>query len=172
MNDLSSETGGELTLCGLDSSHYQEPLVWIPLALPGTWKIALDSVTIQNVVIEGPLIAIVDTGTSMIAGPTYAVQKIQQAIGASPDANGDMVVDCSTIPQLPIITFIIGDMELRLGGSAYIVKVSPTLCWSGFQSMDLPTYNGYLWILGDAFIRNFYTVFDHGNRRIGFAVSV
>ena len=35
---------------------------------------------------------------------------------------------------------------------------------SGFIGADVPT-----WVLGDIFIRAYYTLFDYGNRRVGFA---
>ncbi|PIO59144.1 hypothetical protein TELCIR_19401, partial [Teladorsagia circumcincta] len=76
----------------------------------------------RNIVFEGPFTALVDTGTSMIVGPSYAIESIQQTIGAQPDLRGGMVIDCSTIPQLPTITFTVGKHKVVLRGSDYIVK--------------------------------------------------
>ncbi|XP_036916407.1 pepsin A-2/A-3-like [Sturnira hondurensis] len=169
---LSSDDQSESVVIfgGIDSSYYTGSLNWVPLSAETYWQITVDSITINGKAIacSESCQAIVDTGTSLLAGPTNAIANIQSAIGARENSNDLEVVSCSTLSNLPVIVFNINGVQYPLSPSAYILQ-SEGVCASGFQGMDLPTSSGDLWILGDVFIRQYFTVFDRANNRVGLA---
>ncbi|KAG8432066.1 hypothetical protein GDO86_019270 [Hymenochirus boettgeri] len=109
--------------------------------------------------------AIVDTGTSVIAGHPDSIGAIQEAIGAQSDKYGLFTVNCNLVSSLPEIIITINGIQYPLPSTAYINQF-PGSCSSGFQSTS------GLWILGDIFLREYFTVFDRGNNRVGFAPSL
>merc|ERR1712137_289360 len=89
-------------------------------------------------------------------------------------AGGQASVDCSAIPSMPSVKISLGGKDWELTAEQYVLKVSAggqEQCVSGFMGIDLPERVGPLWILGDVFIGAYYTIFDYGKERVGYAVS-
>uniref|UniRef100_A0A3B4UNF2 Nothepsin n=1 Tax=Seriola dumerili TaxID=41447 RepID=A0A3B4UNF2_SERDU len=170
----SGNPEGELLLGGTDESLYIGPITWIPVTAKGYWQINMDSVAVQGTSSFCPrgCQAIVDTGTSLIAGPTNDILNLQQLIGATPTNIGEFLIDCVRLSSLPHVTFVLGGKEYTLTAEQYVRKEmlgDRELCFSGFQAVDIVSPEGPLWILGDVFLTEYYTVFDRGQDRVGFA---
>ncbi|XP_074554218.1 nothepsin [Halichoeres trimaculatus] len=169
-----SNPEGELLLGGTDETFYTGPINWNPVTAKGYWQIKMDSVAVQGTSSFCPqgCQVIVDTGTSLIAGPTNDILNLQQLIGASPTNIGEFLIDCARLSSLPHVTFVLGGKEYTLSAEQYVRKElfgDRELCFSGFQAVDIVTSEGPLWILGDVFLSEYYSVFDRGQDRVGFA---
>jgi len=161
---------GELTLGGYDSSKFTGSLTWVPLRNETYWEATLTSMTINNQSVTTTPRVIIDSGTSLLAGPSAEVKNIAALVGASPFWLNpkEYTIDCSKIPTLPNIVFTIGGIDFPLSGSDYVINAGG-LCLFAMTGIDVPS--GALWIAGDVFMRKYYTVFDYGNKRLGFATA-
>ncbi|KAM7412030.1 hypothetical protein PAMA_021820 [Pampus argenteus] len=167
----NEQQGSEVVFGGLDSSHYTGDITWIPLSSESYYQIKMDSVTIngQTVACSGGCQAIIDTGTSLIVGPTTDINNMNTRVGATTttNQNGEAVVNCQNIQSMPDITFTLNGNAFTVPASAYVTQSSDS-CYTGFGQEG----TDQLWILGDVFIREYYAIFDTESQRIGLAKSV
>ncbi|XP_062431796.1 cathepsin D [Rhea pennata] len=175
--DPTAQPGGELLLGGTDPKYYSGDFSWVNVTRKAYWQVHMDAVDVANglTLCKGGCEAIVDTGTSLITGPTKEVKELQKAIGAKPLIKGQYVISCDKVSSLPVVTLTLGGKPYQLTGEQYVFKVSAqgeTICLSGFSGLDVPPPGGPLWILGDVFIGPYYTVFDRDNNSVGFAKCV
>lgn len=70
-----------------DPKYYKGDFTYANITRVGYWQFAMDAVQIANngeKLCDGGCQAIADTGTSLIAGPSAEVRKLNEIIGATP----------------------------------------------------------------------------------------
>lgn len=162
---------GELLMGGTNPEHYSGKITWVPLLAATYWQIYLDDLQVSGTSFVGQSEhkAIVDSGTSILTGPADEVANIAKVIGAKEFINGEYLVACDY--SLPNFDFVIDGYTYSLGPEDYLIP-DGDICLLGIMALDIPAPTGPLWILGDVFMRKYYTVFDTANKRVGFAPSV
>ncbi|XP_068026183.1 pepsin A-5 [Melanerpes formicivorus] len=163
----SNGASGSFVLFGaIDYSYTQNGISWIPLSAETYWQVTMDSVYVggQPAACLQGCQAIVDTGTSLLVVPNNILGTIFASFGAN--SNGQ--ISCSALSSLPDLVYYINNQAFSVPPSAYVLEGNG-YCSLAFQGMDVPTEAGELWILGDVFIRQYYTIFDRANNRVGLA---
>jgi len=164
LSDSHDETS-EVTFGEVDEKHMTGELLWVPVTgAIGYWEVGIEDITFDNRkqgLCEDCKVA-VDTGTSMLAGPTELVTELRLKLGVNSD--------CSGMDALPKLGFIVGGRVLNMMPSDYVDR-STTQCKLSLMSLDIPPPNGPLFIFGIPFLQRFFTVYDHENARVGFAVA-
>ncbi|CEI41856.1 hypothetical protein FVEN_g3800 [Fusarium venenatum] len=174
-----SDTNGELTLGGVDSSKYSGSITYFPALSSGTasqyWGISIGGFTYGSTTLGTSGSGIVDTGTTLIYIPTSAFNKFLSATGGSSDSSSGLVA----FTKKPTANFGIkfGSTTYTLTPAQYLV---PTAQYSNFGLSSSKYYawitdggsSGVNTIIGQKFLENYYSVYDTTNSRIGFATAI
>jgi len=166
---LGDNAPGELTFGGYDAAKFEGDLQFVKLDAATYWQITLDAISAGDYKKEATdkITAIVDSGTSLMVGPKAEISQLAAAVGATPNIMGEYTIDCKKINEIPDVVFTIGGVEYTIPGSKTVIQASG-VCLFAFMGMDFPA-PGPQWILGDVFMREYYTVFNYVDKTIGFA---
>jgi len=176
--DPDGAEGGELYLGGANPDRYTGDFTYHDVTKMGYWQIAMEEVNVMEEktntlkVCQGGCQAIVDSGTSLITGPEEDIVALNKAIGAIPFIQGEYLVICNRIPDMPNVDFVLDGTTYTLTPQDYVLQITQqgvTQCISSFMALEIPPPAGPLWILGDAFMGNKYVLFDFEERLVGFA---
>ncbi|KAH7983280.1 hypothetical protein HPB52_010605 [Rhipicephalus sanguineus] len=164
----SQQDGGEILFGGVNSERYTGDITYTDVTKKGYWQFSMDSLQVgSKSIVTSPTEAVVDSGTTVMAGPKEEIERINKYLRATPGPRGTYRVKCKNIPNMPKAVFTIAGRQFEFEAKDYIRQVqSPdkVRCYSGFEE-----YDGTVWVLGQVFMRHIYTIFDRGNNRIGFA---
>ncbi|KAI0048762.1 acid protease [Auriscalpium vulgare] len=186
-----AESGSELFLGGTNPALYTGDFTYVDVTTEGYWQTNFDSIAVNGSI---PLFqkssCIIDTGTTLIIGPEAAVNAFYAQIPyAAP-----LVFDGSSVGATSGLYTIPCDFNstINLSFNKTAFSISPDTFMLGLDETILDTIKlipadtttntcigglGFLpslpplpfWIIGDVFMRNVYTAFDVGNKRVGFA---
>jgi len=167
------QDGSALVLGGINKKYYTGDFKYYDLSMTLYWGLDMDDIIFNGTSykVKNRLLGIVDTGTSVIVGPSKVVDEMTKAFGKGREKQ----VDCALVPTLPTLDFVIKGDKYTLTGKDYILQVDQggkSQCIVGIIGLDLPPQLGEAFILGDSFIKTFYTHFDVENKRVGFARAV
>ncbi|RCH93056.1 Vacuolar protease A, partial [Rhizopus stolonifer] len=157
----------------INQKHFEGELSYVPVTTKKYWQTDLTSISVGSTsILSTPIPAVLDTGTTLIVAPKNISDSIHALI---PDAKYDPMygwrMPCayadSTSTESIVIRLADKDFPIYLKDLVRAKSSADTqLCFSGIAGANLPFI-----ILGDTFLRNYYSVYDFGNARIGLAKS-
>jgi hypothetical protein len=162
---LSDDGESEITFGGYKPEYVMSAITWAPVNHQSYWQVAVDDVTFDNVptgLCDGGCQVAVDTGTSLLAGPTDVMEALDEKLGVKSD--------CSNFDQLPMLGFSLNGQVLNLRPADYVDRTEDG-CSTALMTLDVPPPKGPLFIFGDPFLRRFVTVYDMDGPSVGFAVA-
>jgi len=163
---LADDGGSEIAFGGYRTENCASDILWAPVTRPSYWQVGMDDITFNEQKsglcgASGCQVA-VDTGTSMLAGPSALIDAMDKKLGLKDD--------CSNFNSMPRLGFALGPKVLNLQPEDYIDK-SDGQCSTSFMALDVPPPRGPLFVFGDPFLRRFLTIYDHDGPSVGFAVA-
>jgi len=163
------ESESEAIFGGVNKDHYTGKMTKIPLRRKAYWEVNLDAIIFgdQSAELDSTGV-ILDTGTSLIALPSTLAELLNKEMGATKSYNGQYTVDCDKRDSLPDMAFTLSGYNFSITAYDYVLEIQGS-CISAFMGMDFPEPTGPLAILGDAFLRKWYSVYDLGSNSVGLA---
>lgn len=173
----NQESGSDVCFGCLDTFKTLGPVEWIPVLNKTYWCVSLDAVVVNSKPVRTDLTGIIDSGTTLIYLPaSYADEVYAMIPGAKPAPQFGpefYTYPCSTAPNVAFSfdgrRFSISPLDFNLG----LAAPNSSDCVGGVLSLGSDGFPPNLAIIGDVFLKSWYTTFDYsGGARVGFSPSI
>lgn len=174
--NVDSSQPSALLWGGVDKDMYDGQITMFPVVQTHYWSLDLvdlkfgDTSIISNMGTNRPVKVIVDSGTTYFTAPTAMYNALTNRM---PEAR------CDAVEQYPDLTYVLkmqnGTLyDLKVTQRTYMVGDESSRCYPAFMQLDVNAKYGPAMILGEVFMRHFFTVFSRGDgsdaqAQIGFA---
>ncbi|KII87254.1 hypothetical protein PLICRDRAFT_112830 [Plicaturopsis crispa FD-325 SS-3] len=174
-NAQNLEPGGSFTMGFTNSSLYTGDIDYqdIPTGEATYWTQNISSVTVQGTALtleSGSTLAAIDTGTTLVGGPSAAIQALFAQIPNSVAGTGDYesyyLYPCDTDVT---VTMSFGGPSWTISPADFkLTQLSGGQCLGAFFELSTGS-SAPAWIVGDTFLKNVYSVFRYNPASVGFA---
>jgi hypothetical protein len=133
------------------------------------WYLELSEVRFSSVTFLDNTDAIVDPGSKYLYGPDQYVDRIRQFIRLRHlcyTDDGKFKCHCNDYENFRDITFVFDGIDYDIGAKWFVDKDN------GICTIHIYGTNHERWILGQIFLRKYYSVWDYEKERIGFIKSI
>jgi len=175
--NVDSNQPSALLWGGIDKDLYHGPIRMFPVVQPHYWSLELvdfklgdKSMNINGMSEERVKRLIIDSGTTYFTAPEGMHDQIVSMI---PEAS------CGEVNSYPPITYVLKGAdgqtyELIVSQETYMIGGYEDNCRPAFMALDVNAEYGPAMLLGEVFMRHFFTVFSRGdgdvkNAKVGFA---
>ncbi|KAJ3039709.1 hypothetical protein HDV00_011941 [Rhizophlyctis rosea] len=129
-------------------------------------------------------ISIFDTGSSVMMFPVEVADNLAAALSMKATTSTSQAefiqygarCTASSLASMPNLQLTFGSTVFSVPATDYLYQYNSTYCLSGFIGQDVEQQSGtnapaYGAILGNTFLKHFYSVFDWDQMRVGLAVA-
>jgi saccharopepsin len=176
--------GSEIQFGGYNENKFRGPITWIPLVRKGYWEVKLNKAIVKGseglervVNPSSQVTAAIDTGTSLIVVPKRHAKALNRLIVGNNQGFWLRLFNtffprlyffvCSR-PDLPKVELEMGGRWFTLGPEDYSLPLTNGICLSAIQGIN---FSNNLWIIGDAFLKKYYSIYDFGKEAVGLAYA-
>ncbi|XP_066581272.1 cathepsin D-like [Prorops nasuta] len=176
--DETTNKAGKLILGATDRKHAKGKLTVVNVTDNVFWKFDINLITVSSfnkshLFCKGGCSAIIDSSSSIINGPANETEQINNLLKARKLKVGPFeryMVDCRQYAKLQDVVFQIGGEPFTLKSKYYVQHMNYygfEICLSPFAS-----HNNTYWLIGGAFLMQFYSEFNIKEKTIAFAQTI
>ncbi|RPD62690.1 acid protease [Lentinus tigrinus ALCF2SS1-7] len=167
-----SQSGSELFIGGTNEDLYTGDIEYHDLSSSnGFWQIGGGSVSVNGKSAASDFDTVIDSGSTIISAPTSAAKAFWSRVSGSKvydESQGLYSFPCNSVPEVAFSwggkSWSISADDLNLGQT----ETGSSSCVGAIAGGDLGLGDN-VWLLGDTFMKNTYTVFSVDDNAIGFA---